>query len=216
MILDKEGYLFDLDGTLVDTGRVEFKSFNSAVESRGMMSLEIGEFRNYFEKYQSFSKVLEAIGVEEKEEFIEEFHEKLVDKTAEYLDSGDIDTIPGALEFLREVDKLGKPMALLSNSPADAVDIKLECLGIRDCFDNIYTDRRIENKKPHPEGIKQFMDDYSLERPDVLFIGDSKQDIKTAENAGVEVMIVGGNRALDGVDYGFKNYEELLERIRSG
>ncbi len=58
------------------------------------------------------------------------------------------------------------------------------------------------NVKPDPEGANLIIKKMGVDKKDVVYIGDSKTDIKTAENAGIDSL---------SVTWGFRNKEELID-----
>jgi HAD superfamily hydrolase (TIGR01509 family) len=50
----------------------------------------------------------------------------------------------------------------------------------------VVTSRDIQNPKPHPESIEKILRDFSLEKEEVFFVGDSETDRKAAHAAGVK------------------------------
>ena len=54
--------------------------------------------------------------------------------------------------------------------------------------------------KPDPEGVNLLISKINVDKKDVVYIGDSSTDIKTAENAGIDSL---------SVTWGFRSEEEL-------
>ena len=62
--------------------------------------------------------------------------------------------------------------------------------GIGHIFDVIVGSDDVKNPKPDPEGLIKAMESLGAARKDVLYVGDSAIDIKTAKNAGVDFVAV--------------------------
>ena len=59
----------------------------------------------------------------------------------------------------------------------------------------------MENKKPHPEALHKVMEELNLSAEELLFVGDSRNDILAAQAAGCCSI---------GLTYGY-NYGESIE-----
>lgn len=90
-------------------------------------------------------------------------------------------------------------MAVLSNKPHD---FTVQC--VQDYFDAIFI--RVQgvesrfDKKPAPQSTFHILEQFKLPAEHVLFVGDTKTDIRTAKNAGLKSV---------GVTWGFRGREEL-------
>ena len=65
--------------------------------------------------------------------------------------------------------------------------ITLKAVGVYKYFDMIITGDDVKEHKPSPEGINKFLNKFSLNKKDVLLIGDSPSDVKAARKAGIKI-----------------------------
>ncbi|UCB32528.1 phosphoglycolate phosphatase [Duffyella gerundensis] len=131
----------------------------------------------------------------------------------------------GSTLFPQVVDTLEKlrqhqlPMAIVTNKPTPFVAPLLESLGIADYFDLIIGGDDVVVKKPHPAAIFLVLGKFGLIPGELLFVGDSRNDILAAQGAGCPCvgMTFGYNYgepiASSNPDLILDNFNELLPAI---
>jgi len=107
---------------------------------------------------------------------------------------------PDVTETLSALQASGMPMALVTNKPTPFVAPLLEALDIAKYFSVIVGGDDVKNKKPHPEPILLVAGKLSLTPAELLFVGDSRNDILAAKAAGSLSV---------GLTYGY-NYGEAI------
>ncbi|HAZ53597.1 MAG TPA: phosphoglycolate phosphatase [Franconibacter helveticus] len=107
---------------------------------------------------------------------------------------------PDVEQTLRALHDNGMPMALVTNKPTPFVAPLLEALGIAEFFAVIIGGDDVVNKKPHPEPLLMVLEKLQLSAPELLFVGDSRNDILAAQAAGCCSV---------GLTYGY-NYGEAI------
>lgn len=75
------------------------------------------------------------------------------------------------------------PMALVTNKPSQFLPALLTSLGIKEYFTLILGGGDVIKLKPHPAPLYQVMATFGLFSDQLLFVGDSKNDISAAKNA---------------------------------
>ena len=99
-------------------------------------------------------------------------------------------------EALAELDKMGIPMYVLSNSgfTAEALSVPLEKLGIRKYFKKIWSSADYGKIKPSRDFFEMAIDYVLLDNPaekreHIVFVGDTyNTDVKGANDAGIDVI----------------------------
>lgn len=107
---------------------------------------------------------------------------------------------PDVVETLRALHAKGMQLALVTNKPTPFVAPLLEALDIAKYFSVIVGGDDVQNKKPHPEPILLVAGKLSLTPEQLLFVGDSRNDILAAKAAGSPSV---------GLTYGY-NYGESI------
>ena len=91
---------------------------------------------------------------------------------------------PDVAETLSALYAKGIPLGLVTNKPTPFVAPLLEALDIAKYFSVIVGGDDVQNKKPHPEPLLLVAGKLSLAPAELLFVGDSRNDILAARAAG--------------------------------
>ncbi len=94
---------------------------------------------------------------------------------------------PDVPETLSALHAKGLPLGLVTNKPTPFVAPLLEALDIAKYFSVIVGGDDVQNKKPHPEPLLLVAGKLSLTPAELLFVGDSRNDILAARAAGVSL-----------------------------
>ena len=186
-------FIFDLDGTLVDSRLDLANAVNATRAHMGMEALTnervytyVGNGAPVLIRRALGEQATEAEVQEGLEFFLEYYREHDLDYTVLY---------PGVKETLERLRRAGKQMAVLTNKPVRMSSAIVEGLGVAPYFFRVYGGNSFEFKKPHPIGVEALMDEAGVTRDATLMVGDSSVDVQTARNAGI---------ACCGVTYGFQ------------
>ena len=172
--------VFDLDGTLIDSGADLALSVNATLKETGRAPLHNDRIFGYVG--QGAARLIEqALGPgatrEECEQglafFLSYYRAHMLDHTVTY---------PGVREGLAALD--GMPMAVLTNKPVRFSRQILEGLGLASYFRYIYGGNSFESKKPNPAGMGVLLRDFGAAPKQAMLVGDSEVDVQTARNAG--------------------------------
>ncbi|AML56541.1 Phosphoglycolate phosphatase [Serratia rubidaea] len=107
---------------------------------------------------------------------------------------------PQVRQTLAQLAESGMPMALVTNKPTPFVAPLLRSLGIADYFPLIIGGDDVIEKKPHPAPLYLVLGKLGLRAGELLFVGDSRNDIQAAQAAGCPSV---------GLTYGY-NYGEAI------
>lgn len=108
---------------------------------------------------------------------------------------------PDVATTLSALSQHAIPMALVTNKPTPFVAPLLEALNIAKYFSVVIGGDDVKNKKPHPEPLLRVAEKLGLAPGELLFVGDSRNDILAAAAAGCCSV---------GLTYGY-NYGEAIE-----
>lgn len=124
-----------------------------------------------------------------------ELLEELIELAADDFASG-IDPMPGAVDLVRELAQLKRPMAVASNSFRRLVDVALKGSAFEDAFDVIVAADDVARPKPAPDIFLEACRRLDT-RPDrAVAIEDSPTGVASAKAAGLPVI---GIPAVEGV-----------------
>jgi phosphoglycolate phosphatase len=179
-------FVFDLDGTLVDSVRDIAASVNHALGRLGQAPLALERVRQCVGRGARvlIERVLgEEAGPEDVERGLEAFLEH-------YKDQCVVDTTlyPGVAEALEGLED--KALAVLTNKPLEHSVKILDSLEIRARFRIVLGGDSLPTKKPEPDGLVSLVEELGYRPARTLLVGDTTTDGLTARAAGVPVALV--------------------------
>lgn len=183
----KKTIIFDFDYTLGDSTDGIVASINFALEkmnletaSRDRIAKTIG--LSLEESYQVLTGRTDS---GEKARFKTYFREKadevMVENTRLY---------DGVKEMLTQLHKKGKKTAIVTTKYRFRIEEILAVNQIEHFIDAIIGGEDVQSPKPDPEGIEKIKAQFGISPEDILYVGDSIVDAKTAQSAGVDFIAV--------------------------
>jgi len=173
------GVIFDVDGTLTRTNDLIFASFNYVAQKYCGRQYTPREIVAFFGPPEE-GALVRIVGEESLAPAMD-------DLCNFYRDNhhGMAGLHDGIEELLAHLRGEGIPLAVFTGKGRRTTLITLEALNIGAYFDLIVSGSDVRRHKPHPEGIRQVLDRFSLDPAEVLMIGDALGDITAARGAGV-------------------------------
>jgi beta-phosphoglucomutase family hydrolase len=184
---DFAGYIFDLDGTLIDTMPLHYRAWDAAMKSAGLQ-VTLDEDLFYSLGGVPTVRVAELIGqhygmVVDPQRV---FHEK----ESLFLElQADAKLIQPVAEFARQAAST-HPMAIASGGTRDIVNRSLELAGIKALFRAIVTADDVVHGKPAPDMFLLAARLLGVEPTRCLVFEDAEPGIKAALAAGMQVVRV--------------------------
>ena len=86
--------------------------------------------------------------------------------------------------YLGALQAKGLPLGLVTNKPTPFVAPLLEALDIAKYFSVVIGGDDVQNKKPHPDPLLLVAERMGIAPQQMLFVGDSRNDIQAAKAAG--------------------------------
>jgi len=207
--MGKKGFIFDLDGVIVDTAGFHFLAWRNLANELGF---EFTEEQN--ERFKGVSRVrsleilLEIGGIKATEEEKEGW---LISKNEEYLSyiskMTEADILPGVTKVLNYLKEKNIPMALGSASK-NAQPI-LKRVGLFDMFDCLVDGNHVEKAKPDPEVFTIGADELEIAYKDAIVFEDSIAGIQAANRVDMVSVGIGDADVLHEADYNFKDFTEI-------
>ncbi|HCQ7059642.1 phosphoglycolate phosphatase [Klebsiella oxytoca] len=123
---------------------------------------------------------------------------------------------PAVADTLGALHAKGLALALVTNKPTPFVAPILSSLDIAKYFTVVIGGDDVKNKKPHPEPLLMVAEKLGLAPAELLFVGDSRNDIQAAKAAGCcSIGLTYGYNygepiSLSEPDYIFDQFNELL------
>ena len=181
--------IFDFDGTLFDSVWDVVTCFNKTLEIHGFPTLTHEEYLDRLGGNidEIVALILDDNSTPENIELVKTTYEKL------YSASPKENTRPfdGTHEVLRALQERGILLAINSNRKNDSISYYVDKFFKDIEFTAIEGHNPDYPSKPSPCGVKRIMGKLKLSKDDVMYIGDTITDIRTAQNAEIDCVLVG-------------------------
>jgi len=196
-------FVFDLDGTLVDSLRDLADSANELLGECGRPPLDVDAVGRMVGEgaAQLVARVFAASGIAMPpgalERFLAIYDTRLLNHTRAY------DGMPDTLAALSR----NAPLAVLTNKPLEATVRVLDGLGLKKFFAvGILGGDGPLPRKPDPSGMLSLCERAGVTAGEAMLVGDSFIDWQTAQNAGTQICLA---------RYGFGFREFPQEKLKA-
>jgi HAD superfamily hydrolase (TIGR01509 family) len=192
---DFAGYIFDLDGTLVDTMPLHFRAWEAAMRRAGL-ACPLDEDLFYSLGGVPTRRVAELIaahyGLRIDPDAVFHHKESLFREL-----QGDARLIGPVVDFARRVART-HPVAIASGGPRDIVRRSLELTGLAPLFPVVVTADDVVHGKPAPDMFLLAARQMGVEAGGCLVFEDAEPGMRAAEAAGMRWVRVPSRRVASG------------------
>ena len=205
----RKGFIFDLDGVIVDTAKYHFLAWKKIATELGIeFTLEHNELLKGVSRVRSLDIILELGKVEASQEDKDKW---LIQKNEDYLsyliDMNETEILPGVMKVLKFLKENNQSIALGSASK-NARPI-LEKTGIISFFDAIVDGNDVVNAKPDPEVFLHAARLLNVTNENSIVFEDSVAGIQAANIAKMISIGIGHEQTLHEAQYNFKDFTEM-------
>jgi len=207
--MNTKGFIFDLDGVIVDTAKYHFLAWQKLAKSIGV---DFTETQNEQLKGVSRVKSLEKIlNWGQKTISKDEFESLMISKNDDYL--GHINDMD-ATEILPDVPKIlnylieNKQGVALGSASKNAGPI-LEKVNLLSKFDVIVDGNSVTKGKPDPEVFLTGAKLLKIEAKNCIVFEDAVAGVKAANAANMISIGIGDKETLHEADYVFSDFTEI-------
>jgi beta-phosphoglucomutase len=144
----KGGVLWDLDGTLIDSGELHYEAWREVLAEMGR-PFDRGVFAQSFGK-RNDTILRELLQVNGSDEEIERIGDDKEERYRVLVRRHGVPLLPGALHWLRRLEDEGWRQALATSAPLRNVEATLLPLGLSDHFDAVVSADEVGRGKPDP------------------------------------------------------------------
>lgn len=181
---DFAGYIFDLDGTLVDTMPLHYRAWNRAMQHAGLKE-ELDEDMFYSLGGVSSRRVARIFadhyGLSVEVDKV--FHQK----EALFLElRAEMKLIEAVVSFARQASARGVPVSVASGGPRDIVRHTLELMHLHVIFPVVVTPEDVAHGKPAPDMFLLAASRMGVAPAECLVFEDAEPGIQAAEAAGMK------------------------------
>ena len=173
--------LFDLDGTLAETDSLHLPTWVDVLRPYG---IEVDEA---FYKENISGRSTGEIVRELLPDLPKDEGREIGDaKEANFRErAGELEPLPGLLDFLRKATERGLKTALVTNAPEENVEAILLALELGEYFDELVLSDEVGRVKPDPAPYRVTLDRLGLSPEEAVAFEDSISGISSAVGAGV-------------------------------
>jgi beta-phosphoglucomutase len=187
-----KAFLFDMDGTLVNTEPVGPQVFAELFKKYGVIvTQDESELFNRVWRREStdinendyLSSLVDKYKITKShDDFIQEFY---IDYKKEIIKAGEL---PGTSGFLRKATEIGIKLALVTSSKRDQAEAILRFHKWDDLFTEIVSEEDITNFKPDPEPYLLALNKLDVKSEDSIVFEDAGNGVRSGKSARIFVV----------------------------
>lgn len=207
--MTKTGFIFDLDGVIVDTAGYHYLAWKKLADELGIpFSKEENERFKGVSRIRCLEILLEMGDIEVSPE---QFDLWLQEKNKDYLSyigkMDETEILPGVVKVLDYLKERNISMALGSASK-NARSI-LEKVKLIPYFNTMVDGNAVSKAKPDPEVFVKAAEALDIAAEHCVVFEDAQAGIEAANAAGMKSVGIGRSDVLSEADYNFKDFTEV-------
>lgn len=205
--MNNKAFLFDLDGTLIDTMPWHFKTWQLVVSEMGSTLQSDALMKELYGNGAELMNRLIPGRI-----FTEEEAKAIVDAKEERyrnLYGKQITVLEGAREFLEDGLRLEIPMGIGTASNQANIDFALDQLTLRSYFTAIVGADDVQLSKPHPETWLKLAQALQTQPAQCIVFEDAPKGVEAAQAAGMKAVAITGHYAAND----FTAYDNILKIV---
>ncbi len=173
-------FLFDLDGTLIDSIQLILDSFRHTLAAHGLPPRSDDQWlagvgtplTAQFAEWRDDAGTMEAL-IETYREYNLANHDRMVRG------------YPGVAEAVRAIRRTGRSTGLVTSKNRRGALRGLRLVGLEDAMDVLVCADDVVNPKPHPEPVEKAVRLLGADPTTTVYVGDSIHDLHSGRGAGV-------------------------------
>ena len=182
-----KAYLFDMDGTLVDTFDLIYKAFNQSLADNGKRGMTKKEFDDRLFGKPVDGTLKRLLGVETEEDTLKimrDFQKHWMENLSMLKVFKDVDS------SLEKLKSRKKKLGVVSTSPRKVIERTLGVVGILKYFDVIVGGDDVDSCKPHYQPIMAAVEELDVPIDEIVFVGDTIYDMQAGKNMGCSTVLL--------------------------
>ncbi len=214
--MNRRLFVFDLDGTLLDSRPTVAKILNHMRVNLGKPEIQEFELTPWL-SLGGKSLVSNALGIDQSSDQIDK---KIAEFRSNYFEIRHTNDhfYLGALDLVRSLVNAGEMVTLCTNKPRKLVEKILKETDFGKYFDKFCAGGDVNESKPHLSNLIKCKDDFAIEINQMILIGDSTVDQNLSANANIPFFFHQSGYD-DGVDiektnYYFQRYSEVKPNFK--
>jgi beta-phosphoglucomutase len=211
--MKKKGFIFDLDGVIVDTAKYHYLAWKQLANSLGIdFSEKENEQLKGVSRVRSLEKIL-SWGNKSLPQ--DEFTQLMAIKNDEYLSyinkMDESELLPDVKEKLRFLKENDQGIAL--GSASKNARYIIEKVDVKDMFHAVVDGTDVSKAKPDPEVFLIAAQLLNIKPENCIVFEDSVAGVQAANTANMISIGIGSEEVLGEADYVFKDFTEISEEF---
>ena len=165
--------LIDIDGTLLDTKMIFYKSLNETLRFFGLQETDQELFG------MSVEQALMTLGLESNLQIKDEWEKRFRELSEQIV------LYPYIKKMINELSKEGINFFVVTSRSSKTADLICDNADIGMCIKGCIVAEDTLRHKPDPAPIRRALEKYNLKSNESIYIGDTYQDFMSATHAGV-------------------------------
>ena len=187
--------LWDLDGTLVDSGDYHWRAWRETMRGEGI-DLDYQQFLESFG--QKNDRILTAwLGERATPETIRRIGDTKEARYRQFAVAEGLTPLPGAAAWVGRLHRDGWRQAIASSAPAENVRVMLESLGMDAFFGAVVSAEDVTAGKPDPQVFLKAAEKLAVDVTASIVVEDAPAGIEAARRAGMKCVGVSVAGVLD-------------------
>jgi beta-phosphoglucomutase len=208
MLNNTKGYIFDLNGTMVNDMPYHIEAWHKKmIELGGDLTLEEMKHQCYGKNDELLERVFP--GKFTMEEKIKIGNDKEAIYRIEFKPF--LKLMNGLDEFLKQAAAKNIKMAIGSAAINENIDFVIDNMNIRNHFEAIVSANNVSMSKPHPETFLKCAEQLNLHPKDCIVFEDTPKGVECALNADMKAIVILGEHA----ENEFSHYPNVIKCISS-
>jgi pyrophosphatase PpaX len=178
-------FLFDLDGTLIDSVQLILDSYHHTLAAHGLPPRSDEEWlagvgtplTAQFAEWNDDAGTMEAL-IATYRDYNLANHDRMVR------------SFPGVVEAVRAIRAQGRNTGLVTSKNRRGALRGLRLVGLHDAMDALVCADDVTNPKPHPEPVERAVSILNADPATTVYVGDSIHDLHSGRGAGVRTAAV--------------------------
>ncbi len=181
------GIAFDYDYTLGDSTKGILICANEALSRLGWPPFSAEQIQKTIG--MSLKETYRALTGDPSPEHAQAYHLYFREKAQEVM-APNASFYPGAAELLKQLVEEGYLLGIVTSKQRLQIEKILQLHHLRPYFETVLGGDDVSAEKPDPEGLLRVQSEWKLQPQQLLYIGDSLVDAKTAQRAALPFVAV--------------------------
>jgi phosphoglycolate phosphatase len=216
---NKKLFIFDLDGTLVDTAPDFKNSLNYMLTEINEPTVELEEIRNLvgYGARELIKRTAISKGINHNDQKINEMLRIFLLHYTHNIDDDSVlfENVKNVLQFLKNMDI---KLSVCTNKMESLSKLLLKKLGVLNLFDYVIGGDTFKKSKPDPYPLIQTCELLNIPQSKAVMVGDSITDLKSGHAAGMPVVLVGygyteNKNIYNDADLVINNFSQLKDLV---